>query len=376
MNGPEMEQLFFRPPPTTATELTAQRRQSSKGYQPPPVRKELAPYHMNLAAVLPTRTPAIELAGQIVFHLVGDTGGVNGTEAQQNIADHMTGQVNGTELPEQPSFFYHLGDVVYKHGEESLYHDQFYHPYQDYPAPIFAIPGNHDGEVSAGSPKSLGAFMDHFCSLNAQHPLQAGHSDRPTMIQPNCYWRLEAPYVTIIGLYSNTTGELDNTDAGETIQRDWLVEELRSAPEEKCLLITVHHPPYGLGTHGGSPRIEEALDQAMTASGRIPDAVFSGHAHNYQRFTRLLSGRELPYIVAGAGGVAGYHLKKVHAELAPPPGVTLEHYDHKHPGFLRIRIDTKKLLGEYYTVPPAGKESKPEKLRDAFTLNWKKHKLG
>ena len=44
-----------------------------------------------------------------------------------------------------PSFFYHLGDVVYNFGEAAYYYDQFYEPYRNYPAPILGIPGNHDG---------------------------------------------------------------------------------------------------------------------------------------------------------------------------------------------------------------------------------------
>ena len=46
-----------------------------------------------------------------------------------------------------PSFFYHLGDVVYKFGEASEYNTQFYEPYGFYPGPIFAIPGNKDGSI-------------------------------------------------------------------------------------------------------------------------------------------------------------------------------------------------------------------------------------
>jgi Calcineurin-like phosphoesterase len=43
-----------------------------------------------------------------------------------------------------PAFFYHLGDVVYYDGEHASYYQQFYDTYLHYPAPIFAIPGNHD----------------------------------------------------------------------------------------------------------------------------------------------------------------------------------------------------------------------------------------
>jgi hypothetical protein len=105
------------------------------------VRTENAPYHLNLAAVLPGRTRAIEEAGQVVFHAVGDTGGISGRGAQENVADPMTRQVQSTRLPGQPSFLYHFGDVVYYTGEDTKYHEQFYHPYpvrcqpKTYPCP-------------------------------------------------------------------------------------------------------------------------------------------------------------------------------------------------------------------------------------------------
>ncbi len=266
--------------------------------------------------------------------------------------------------------------MVHYHGENDGYHDQFYHPYQDYPAPIFAIPGNHDGDTP--DPRdTLQAFMDHFCSAEAQHRPEAGHSDRPTMTQPNCYWRLEAPFVTFVGLYSNVSGELDDTDAGETTQRDWLTEELRSAPRDKCLIVTVHHPVYSLGKHGGTKRVRDALEQAMKASGRMPDAVFTGHDHCYQRFTRKREGWQVPFLVVGAGGFAGYDdLTRVKADMEPLPDVTLEAHNDKRPGFLRVTVTAKKLTGEYFTVPRVGEESKDAKRRDKFTVDLKSHRVG
>ena len=56
--------------------------------------------------------------------------------------------------------FFHLGDVVYYFGEATYYYDQFYEPYRDYPAPILAIAGNHDGVVYANDPAAtLQAFL-------------------------------------------------------------------------------------------------------------------------------------------------------------------------------------------------------------------------
>src|SRR5262245_50591197 len=138
MDPVQVESLFFRAPTRAPMERAERHRQSSDLFRPAPVRADRAPYHLDLAAVLPRRAAAVRAAGRIVFHAVGDTGGVNGTGAQQNVADHMADQIRQTPMPDQPSFLYHLGDVVYYNGENADYHDQFYHPYQEYPAPIFA----------------------------------------------------------------------------------------------------------------------------------------------------------------------------------------------------------------------------------------------
>jgi hypothetical protein len=373
--GVNLEQFFFRPPPTTIEELTEQRRQTSTGFQPPPVQQENFPYRLDFASLFPNRARAVEECGQIAFHMVGDTGGINGRGAQVNVADQMARQIHSRELTEQASFFYHLGDIVYYRGEEAQYHDQFYHPYQNYPAPIFAIPGNHDGEGTDAPHDSLAPFTRHFCSPTAEHPLAAGHSDRPTMTQPNCYWTLRAPFVTIIGLYSNVTGELDNTDKGETTQRDWLVDELQAAPADCCLLIAVHHPIFSLGSHGPSPRVAAAIDHAIKTTGRFPDAVFSGHEHNYQRFTQQWDDRRIAHIVAGAGGQTGYHLPRVKTWLSPPRWVKLKCHEDQHPGFLRVSVNKERLVGRYYIVPEPGRENDPPRRVDKFTIDLKTHRV-
>lgn len=375
MDEINLEELFYRPRPTTLDELTERRRQTSTGFQRPPVRTDRHPYRLEFANLFPGRARAIEQAGQIAFHMVGDTGGINGRGAQINVADQMTRQIHGAELREQPSFFFHLGDIVYYRGEEAHYHDQFYHPYQNYPAPIFGVPGNHDGEVTDTPHSTLEPYMRHFCADAPSHAASAGHSDRPTMTQPNCYFTLLCPFVTIIGLYSNVTGELDNTDAGETTQRDWLVEELRAAPADRALLLAVHHPPYSIGMHGPTPRVADAIDHAIKKTGRFPDAVFSGHEHNYQRFTREWNERRIPFVVAGAGGHAGYHLPSVNRRLSPPRWIHLKFVEDDHPGFLRITVSRERLVGRYYTVPEPGRENDPAKRVDKFTVDLLAHKV-
>src|SRR5262249_49951426 len=151
------------------------------------------------------------------------------TGAQQNIADHMAAQVRGASSVEKPSFLYHLGDVVYYHGDDDDYHDQFYFPYQKYPAPIFAIPGNHDGDTTNAA-DTLRPFYKHFCAPARAHAPGGGHSNRPTMTLPICYWRLDAPLVSIGGLSPNVWGERDDPNHEPPPQTDWLTDQLRPAP--------------------------------------------------------------------------------------------------------------------------------------------------
>lgn len=60
------------------------------------------------------------------------------------------------------SFLYHLGNIVYNHDEAHEYPQQFLIPYDHYPKPVFAIAGNHDGDINPDNNlayESLGAFM-------------------------------------------------------------------------------------------------------------------------------------------------------------------------------------------------------------------------
>jgi hypothetical protein len=354
-------------------------------FEPPPFTNRTN-LNLPLGVVVPTAEQRAEHAGKLVFHAVGDTGGINGTDTQDAIAHRMEDQLNAAPEDNKPGFFYHLGDVVYYNGQSFYYRSQFYEPYQYYPAPIFAIPGNHDGDTHTrpndppDPEPTLTGFIENFCADQAQYHFPY----RPTMTQPYVYWTLEAPFVTIIGLYSNVDGLLDGRGTNE--QLHWLQNQLASAPEDKCLLIAVHHPPYSLdAVHGGSPDILQAIDRAVHDSGRPPDAVFSGHVHSYQRFTRAQHGREIPYVVAGAGGYinkkGALHKLQRNPSGGPiprhfqttEPGVTLEAHNETDSGFLEVTVDDKTLQVEYYTVPFDG--NPPNDAFDSFVLDWRKHKL-
>jgi hypothetical protein len=213
-----------------------------------------------------------------------------------------------------------MGDVIYYDNTDAGYHAQFYAPYKRYPGKIIAIPGNHDGELfkfdgaSTGQKKTLAAFQRNFCQPTPTVPPAAGSIYRQMVSQPGVYWRLDAPFADVLGLYSNvgeTSGFISDPQIG-TAQRVWLVATIkrivkaRTTGPRKALILAVHHPLYSNGGHEASIGMRADLDDACRMGGLMPDVVLTAHAHNYQRYTRRLSfggaNLEIPYIVAGTAG--------------------------------------------------------------------------
>jgi Calcineurin-like phosphoesterase len=310
---------------------------------------------------------AITATNKISFHAVGDTGAAKvnsfqtarqALENEASVADAMARDVLAGGAT-GPAFFFHLGDVVYNFGEGQYYYDQFYEPFRAYDRPIFAIPGNHDGMVFGDQPDlprvpTLTAFLRNFCADQPATSPDAGPIVRSTMDQPGVYFTLDAPFVSIVGLYTNVLegpGVISSQDgayptlAGDE-QLHFLEAELaRLAPArkagERAVIIACHHPPASVdGSHGGSSGLADDIDTASRAAGFWPDAVLSGHAHLYQRFTRRVDGREIPYVVAGSGGFAA---TRPVAGLPDTP-VTVGEYTLDNPpivefGYLTVTVD-------------------------------------
>lgn len=347
---------------------------------PPPVR---TPPVMKLDEVLGAAAVAqIESAGRLVFHSVGDTGGIKEPKHQFAVADAMAADLHGKTLAKnRPAFLYHLGDVVYYFGQEKYYYDQFYDPYRDYDAPIFAIPGNHDAVRFTGEPVkfSLEPFVNNFCTTTPVKNSVAGGIARTTMTQPGVYFALDAPFARIIGLYSNTSeGATEGMISGSIIgneQVTFLADRLKELAEERkmgharALILATHHPPFtGSSQHVPSPGMLRDIDGACQQTGVWPDLVLSGHAHLYERYTRTMKadGREIPYIVAGNGGyfnLSGF--KKGQRGMKPKPGaigtdakgnaLTLKYFDDATFGFLRVTVSTATITCQFIALQPSGK---------------------
>jgi hypothetical protein len=257
--------------------------------------------------------------GQIVFHAVGDTGNTKGPKTQNQVADKMVSDFNEEDPTDLPKFFFHLGDVVYSFGETAYYYDQFYDPYRNYPAPIIALAGNHDGMVAPNTDATtLKAFLDNFCRTEFVIAPDAGGLSRTAQIQPGVFFTFEAPFVRIPALYSNVLEDpgVISSEGGKysgvpDAQLDYLKAALSRVKTEAykgALIIAHHHPIYAAtGRHGGSPRMQKQIDGICKEVGVWPHAVLSGHAHDYERFTRERGGAQVPYIICGNGGHALPH---------------------------------------------------------------------
>jgi hypothetical protein len=273
-----------------------------------------------------------------------------------------------------PSLFFHLGDVVYYFGEGSYYYDQFYEPYRMYPAPIIAIPGNHDGVVYANDPApTLDAFLRNFCSASPVVTPEAAGLVRTAMIAPGAYFTLDAPFVKILGLYSNVLedpGVISGENGANTTLDDrqiaFLTAALKRTVTDKfmgAIIIAVHHPPYTGGIeHGGSPDMLADIDSACKAAGVWPHAVFSGHSHNYQRYTRLVNSYQTPYIVAGCGGHSPLAAMRdaYRTPFKIDDTLTLESYDDSDYGYLRVVINSETMRIEFHPEADGSATKSPD----------------
>lgn len=316
---------------------------------------------------------SINKTGRIIFHSVGDTGAAktSGPVTEARVADMMVKDFDTPVVGDRPSFFFHLGDVIYYFGEQQYYYDQFYEPFRMYNAPIFAIPGNHDGVIYEASAKSLDAFINNFCTPAPLHSANAGGLVRTTMTQPNVYFTLDAPFISIIGLYSNVLegpGVISSQGGKYPIvddQKSFLIAELKRLKPKRNnneigIIVAVHHPPFsGDQTHSGSTGLMNDLDDAFKQAGLIPDMVLSGHAHIYQRFTRQVNKFSIPYIISGSGGFAMTPLKTLPGgEIIKTPfqetpkGPVLEKYIPAF-GYLKLMATSGMIGMQFNSSDPA-----------------------
>lgn len=379
--------------PVVTDKVTATMLQVPKGHEktePLPAHVTDKPYHLSLKKILGSdKWNSIIKHRRLVFHLGGDCGTETSNRYEHLISWSMEKDFLVTDESQHPAFLYMLGDIVYPYGAAGCYYEQFYKPYESYAAPIFSIPGNHDGAIDRSLPKrdrppSLSAWMNNFCATKSGLSNDGGNVDRDAMVQPGPYFTLVTPFCRFIGLYSNVP-EGGSIDAH---QQKWLVNELKNAKNgaENCF-VCLHHTPYSADDHHkGSRQMADLLDSAFAQARHYPIAVLGAHVHNYQRFTRSLKDFDgqmidVPYLVIGASGHAELHLMSRHGQApalpAYPedvPGLVLNSYDDQHHGFAKIEIDSAKMQFTYSISPERKSDGSPSQI-DQFSLDLQSRRI-
>ncbi|MFD9002240.1 metallophosphoesterase family protein [Streptomyces sp. NPDC059582] len=246
------------------------------------------------------------------FMVIGDTG--EGDAPQYAVVPGFL------KAGQDTRFTVLASDVIYPVGGADDYNGKFFRPYQDYRAPIYAIPGNHDWY------EDLGAFMRVFCddapplpAEPAPRPLTRAwlrhllwHRPRPAdgqhldearklrsspdqqAVQPGPYWAIDAGPVRIIGI---DTGLLGTIDAE---QGAWLREVSQGSRPK---ILVTGSPLYVDGEHHPCP-IEGGgtVDDVVRDPGHHYVAAIGGDIHNYQRYPVDVDGRTVQYVVSGGGG--------------------------------------------------------------------------
>ncbi len=366
----------------------------------------------------------IQKAGKIIFHALGDSGAsTNGKKYRDelNVADQMSADCATSNENNRPSFAFHLGDVVYDFGEEQYYYDQFYDAFRNYPLPIFAIPGNHDSFITPGTAPAdepLKTFARNFCSPDVVITPEARSLHRTAMTQPGVYFTLDAPFVRIIGLFSNALEDPGVISSQAKEQKKWpnvpdfqlayleaQLETLKKEDYQGAVVIAVHHPPFSYapppavsgkgGSHGGSPDMLREIDRICASAKIYPHAFISGHAHNYQRFTRTINfngkDHDVPFIICGDSGHnvdAVVRGSKGKPAVEPHPGDKVNYLevkpavttkellvekieDHNY-GYLRITVDKELLKIGFYQV---GVNSLAQSRYDMVTVDIKTREM-
>jgi len=281
---------------------------------------------LEFSAVDPEEYQRVLSSGKMSFAMVGCSGDPENGDNTKAVAAAICADPD-------LSFFYHLGDIIYtisgsdtegpvppKPYSISVWDNQLFGPYAKFPRKIFAIAGNHDGKYKEKI-AALSDFFRYFCADKVQPPTGAKH--RRQMTQPYIYWRLDTPYAYFIGLYSNiANGGILDKPADFTVanfsdgpQYQWLVKQLQdvasanktAGKRQRAVFLTIHYPPYSAAANfnvrgdqskGGPaakgkrpaqpnnynvPYLSVALQQAFKDGGQRPDAIFSAHAHLFER---------------------------------------------------------------------------------------------
>jgi DNA repair exonuclease len=251
------------------------------------------------------RIDRTDLGDTCSFLVIGDTG--EGDASQYAVVPVLL------KVGRNTGFAVIASDVIYPTGSGNDYDDKFFRPYQDYPAPIYAVPGNHDWY------DGLGGFMRVFCGMKTLPGLTPGglrgllwrkpekidearlaeamaRRGRPGQAarQPGPYWAIELPRLLVVGIDTGITGGIDAE------QGAWL-RRVSADPRPKVLItgkpIYVNNRYHPCPIEGGG-----TVDEIVRDPAHRYVAAIGGDVHNYQRYPVRVGDRVIQYIVSGGGG--------------------------------------------------------------------------
>ncbi|MFC4048972.1 tetratricopeptide repeat protein [Actinomadura syzygii] len=240
------------------------------------------------------------------FLLLGSTGG--GGAGQYAVVPGLLKTGADTD------FMIICGDVLLPAGALHAAGPGFFRPYRGYPAPIYAVPGNHDWYdglngfmrifcgadplPAAGTPSGLRGLLWRRATVADEDALAAARqlrgASRQRARQPGPYWAIDTPSLRIIGIDTGIGGIIDRDQA------EWL---RRVSAGDKPKLLVSHHAIYGDDTYR-PVRIEGGgtVDEIVRDPARNFVAAVGGSIHNYQRYPVRVGDRTIQYIVSGGGG--------------------------------------------------------------------------
>ncbi len=279
-------------------------------------------------------------AASLDLLVLGDFG--SGDEIQASVARAISRYAETLGKPTQGMLL--LGDNFYGSmpgGVKSpRWQSGFSEPYpaKIFPAPCWAILGNHDYHDTRGNEQ---AQLDYAASL-----------DRPTRwTMPGKYYRVDLPankplitFLMIDTNWKSINSKLHNdvpcwmSDEEKTAQQIWLDKQLAS-PRAPFTVVVGHHPIYSDSKHGDtSDLVKELAPMLEKASVHL---YLCGHDHDLQHLE--LEGLKTSFVISGGGGARVYPHEKTR-----PNSVIFDSY-----GFSHLAISNKRLWVRH--IDPNGK---------------------